>query len=263
MVQDWPGLWAVRPSSWRPDLLVLDLGFGPPPGGAGWSDFRKASGLATTTILLTGRASIEVLAATARTLGALGYLPRPFTPWMLMDWIEGRAGLLGLDSSQRLLVSTRALHEDHQERSPGILVLEDEPVAAAIVMDALRPLGEPLDHALDWMSFRNLVFRHRYAVLVIDLMLPGISGERVARFIQQELPPPGPKLVIHSARELGEIQALATEVQAFGLLEKGCHSRRLRQMVAGAFHAYMTDNLPEGEAGPEEEQARSTYVYRT
>jgi DNA-binding response OmpR family regulator len=63
----------------------------------------------------------------------------------------------------------------------NILVVEDEIRVADFVCRGLRSEGWSVEHAPNGESALDLLQDHRFDVLVLDLMLPGISGQDVCR----------------------------------------------------------------------------------
>jgi two-component system response regulator BaeR len=62
-----------------------------------------------------------------------------------------------------------------------ILVVEDEPKMAALVADYLRAAGHEAECLADGRDVVDAYRRHRYDLVLLDLMLPGRSGLDVCR----------------------------------------------------------------------------------
>ena len=60
-----------------------------------------------------------------------------------------------------------------------VLVIEDERRLAENIVAALREIGLAVDHAPDGLEGSYLVEQGVYDAVVLDLMLPGKSGQRV------------------------------------------------------------------------------------
>jgi two-component system, OmpR family, response regulator len=69
-----------------------------------------------------------------------------------------------------------------------ILVVEDEPMIARFVGRALRSRGWVVEWAHDGKSALQLVFSTDYSLVLLDLMIPAISGEDVLRKIMAARP---------------------------------------------------------------------------
>jgi two-component system response regulator RegX3 len=70
--------------------------------------------------------------------------------------------------------------------SVRILVVEDEPALADSLEYALRSEGHAVDQVADGKEAVSLVKERRYDLLLLDLMLPGLSGIEVCRRVRQD-----------------------------------------------------------------------------
>jgi len=75
-------------------------------------------------------------------------------------------------------------------RGQSIVVIEDEPAIANAVANRLRSEGFEVDVAGDGPSGVRLCERANPALVVLDLMLPGLDGLEVCRRIQAQRPVP-------------------------------------------------------------------------
>lgn len=70
--------------------------------------------------------------------------------------------------------------------APGIVVIEDEEAIASAIAVRLRSAGYDVVTAYDGPTGVETVLRERPALVVLDLMLPGLDGLEVCRRIQSE-----------------------------------------------------------------------------
>lgn len=66
-----------------------------------------------------------------------------------------------------------------------VLLIEDEPRLAENLTEALREAGFAVDYALDGLMGSDLAERDVYDAIVLDLMLPGRSGQSVLQSLRQ------------------------------------------------------------------------------
>jgi len=66
-----------------------------------------------------------------------------------------------------------------------VLLVEDERRLAENIIAALREVGLAVDHAADGEAGSHLAEQGVYDAIVLDLMLPGKSGQRVLRDLRQ------------------------------------------------------------------------------
>ncbi len=79
-----------------------------------------------------------------------------------------------------------------------LLIIEDEPKLASFVTRALQSAGYGVDVADDGRSGLTMALTGNYAVVVLDLTLPSLSGEAVLQEILAQRP--DQQVLILSAR---------------------------------------------------------------
>jgi two-component system response regulator RegX3 len=92
-----------------------------------------------------------------------------------------------------------------------ILVVEDEPAIAEAVEYALQAEGFQVDALGDGAEALELARRHDYDLLVLDLMLPGLSGVEVCRRLRSESPIP---ILMVTAKDTEVDRVLGLEIGA-------------------------------------------------
>lgn len=66
-----------------------------------------------------------------------------------------------------------------------VLVVDDQPAVANVIRRGLERDGHSVDHALTGEVGLEMATSHAYDVLVLDVVLPGISGFQVARSLRE------------------------------------------------------------------------------
>jgi DNA-binding response OmpR family regulator len=69
-------------------------------------------------------------------------------------------------------------------RGQTVLVVDDEPIVREVVAEYLRRDGFAALEAADGLGARELIERHPPALVVLDIMLPGMSGLDLCRWIR-------------------------------------------------------------------------------
>jgi two-component system response regulator RegX3 len=93
----------------------------------------------------------------------------------------------------------------------SVLVVDDEPAIRDAVAYALRSEGFAVEEALDGESGLEEALSGKHDVVVLDLMLPGMSGTEVCRRIRTESPIP---VIMLTARGAELDRVLGLEVGA-------------------------------------------------
>lgn len=99
-----------------------------------------------------------------------------------------------------------------------ILIVEDEKKLADSVALGLRAERYAVDVAYDGTSGRDLAFAHQYDLIILDLMLPGVSGEEIVRSVRQSKP--NVPILILTARDKTEEKVKQFEAGADDYLTK-------------------------------------------
>jgi len=106
-----------------------------------------------------------------------------------------------------------------------LLVVEDDDTIRETVCEAMEMEGFQVTAATNGQSAWDLLNRHRYDLVVLDLMLPGINGLDLCRQLRQGND--GPLVLVVSARDTETDRVLGLEVGADDYLVKPFGMREL------------------------------------
>ena len=138
------------------------------------------------------------------------------------------------------------------EQNRRVLICDDDPEMRHLLVASLRNKPLQIDEAHDGASAIALLHEHRYAVVLLDLMMPGIDGFGVLDAIDHETHQPVVLVVSGAGRtlldrldsrkihgvvkkpfdpiELAEVVASCAEIRGRGTFE----AMAVATMVAGA-----------------------------
>ncbi|HEY4652360.1 MAG TPA: response regulator, partial [Pontibacter sp.] len=68
----------------------------------------------------------------------------------------------------------------------NILVVEDEPNVVAFIRKGLQEQAYEVDVAYDGATGKRLALQNNYALIILDIILPGSNGLEVCRDIRQQ-----------------------------------------------------------------------------
>ena len=71
-----------------------------------------------------------------------------------------------------------------------VLVVDDDPEIRRILVTALRLRALEIDEAVDGRAALDLLRENRYAVVLLDIMMPGVDGFAVLESIAPDAPAP-------------------------------------------------------------------------
>lgn len=124
-----------------------------------------------------------------------------------------------------------------------ILIIEDNPDIVANLYGFLEPKGYVLDTASTGYAGLALAAEHAYDVIVLDVMLPGLSGIEVCRKLRTELNSAAPVLMLTARDTLQDKEAGFNAgaddylVKPFSLVELDLRLNALRRRARGEHRA--------------------------
>lgn len=128
-----------------------------------------------------------------------------------------------------------------------ILVIDDSPTAVVFVREALDPALYEVRELENFVELPVVLRRTPPDLVMLDMELPALHGRTFGRFIRQfedrALP-----IVIYSARPRRELEEVAKEIGAAGIVEKGTSPAALRHILATVLHTARRE-APEAPPG--------------
>ena len=90
---------------------------------------------------------------------------------------------------------------------PRVLVVDDEPAIRALVAKIVERAGLPVDTAADGAEAIEKMAHTRYAVVVLDLMMPRVDGFGVVEYVREHINPK-PALIVATAGDIHAVRSL-------------------------------------------------------
>jgi signal transduction histidine kinase/CheY-like chemotaxis protein len=136
-------------------------------------------------------------------------------------------------------IATRPLRLSQEHALPRVLLVDDRPENLLAFEATLEPLGVHLVRADSPREALDLVLRHEFAVIVLDVQMPGMDGYEVARRIKAMSPPRLTPIIFVTALDRDRRQVHAGyESGAVDYLFKPLDPDELRQKVAAFVRLY-------------------------
>jgi CheY-like chemotaxis protein len=107
-----------------------------------------------------------------------------------------------------------------------VLVLDDDELAREFLSDILRSEGFSVMDSESIIGVTNKIIREDIHVVVLDVMMPTIRGDRLAALLRKNSVLGALGVVLVSSHPREELDALITEVGALGVVGK--HEARLK-----------------------------------
>ena len=102
----------------------------------------------------------------------------------------------------------RAFCATFMQMRPRALVVEDEKATRKLLRNLLEERGCDVDEAVDGQQAINLLDQHRYAVVLLDIVLPRISGTAVMDLLQKRDPAMLSRIIVVTGLNVDEIRKL-------------------------------------------------------
>ena len=132
-----------------------------------------------------------------------------------------------------------------ESKGQSILIIEDEESIALGVRDALEHHGHQVDVCMDGESGLERARAGRYDLLVLDLMLPGISGYELLKILRDE--GSRMRILILSAKSDESDILRGLELGADDYVCKPFSPRELIARIDAQFRRYEMDTAPPPE----------------
>jgi len=123
----------------------------------------------------------------------------------------------------------------HTSQTIHVLVIDDDEIAREYMCDVLRKAGFHVDDMPSSIGVTSRVTRDHYNVVVIDVMMPAIRGDKLATLLRKnpQLRNLGVVMVSGAPRE--ELEQLGSEIDASRVVSK---ANARTQRVDAVLRAY-------------------------
>jgi CheY-like chemotaxis protein len=117
---------------------------------------------------------------------------------------------------------------------PKVLVVDDDPDNLVMVKRFLGSQGMSVVTTTSPFAVSGLISEEKPDVVVLDVMMPALDGETVARFIKNASAGDRPLIVFYSAMGEGELRQLVARVPGSTFIPKTAGLKALHQAVLEA-----------------------------
>ncbi len=115
-----------------------------------------------------------------------------------------------------------------------ILIIDDDDVARELLSSTLKHASHQVFELATAIGATRAIFEHDIDAVVVDVNLPDISGDKLARVLRQNPRGSALGIVLVSSRPIEELRALAMVAQADAVLSKSDIRTRLEAAVMQA-----------------------------
>jgi DNA-binding response OmpR family regulator len=120
------------------------------------------------------------------------------------------------------------------KRSMRILIIDDDDIARELLTSTLKRAGHEVFELATAIGATRAIFEHDIDAVVVDVNLPDISGDKLARVLRKNSRGSQLGIVLVSSLPIDELRALAMVAQADAVLSKSDIRARLEASVERA-----------------------------
>lgn len=118
------------------------------------------------------------------------------------------------------------------ESSGRVLIVEDDPGIQQVLSEILKKEGIPFDVAEDGQEAITLLGDGTYSVLLLDLMLPKLSGYNILQFIRNQGKGDRPAIFVVTANA-DEFMRRVDPTVVDGIIRKPFEVEEVRRLILG------------------------------
>lgn len=118
-----------------------------------------------------------------------------------------------------------------------ILVIDDDDVARELISSVLDDGGHDVFELPSAIGATREIFKNAIDVVVLDVMMPDINGDKLARLLRQNSRGKNLAIILISSRPVSELRALAASASADAVVEKAKIRTQLADAIGRASEA--------------------------
>jgi CheY-like chemotaxis protein len=130
-----------------------------------------------------------------------------------------------------------------------ILVIDDDDISREMLCETLRQAGHEVFDLPSAIGATRAIASGRIEAVVLDVMMPSINGDKLARLLRQASNGEHLTIVLVSSRSIDELEALAATAQADAVLSKSMVRKELARSLQRAHRHRMTLKRASGASG--------------
>jgi two-component system, response regulator PdtaR len=122
-----------------------------------------------------------------------------------------------------------------------VLVLDDDPIVLAVTEERLVNLGYDVVTRDQVLGTSQWIVQRRPWLLLLDVMMPAMSGGELASFLRRR----GIQthIVLHSSKEMSELQRLVRQTGAIGAIPKGLSDAQFEKQFKTLAKSVSTEGM--------------------
>jgi CheY-like chemotaxis protein len=118
--------------------------------------------------------------------------------------------------------------------NPRVLVIDDDEIVREVMCDLLRTRGCEVFDSGSAIGVTRTVGEQNIDVVVLDVMMPGLSGDKLAKLLRENPRMPMLTIVLVSGTDSSNLEEIAMNVKADAVVSKSDIHRELAMVVVSA-----------------------------
>ena len=118
--------------------------------------------------------------------------------------------------------------------APRVLVIDDDEIVRELMCDLLRRRGCAVFDSGSPIGVTKLIVQHEIDIVVLDVMMPDISGDKLAKLLRSNPRLQQPTIVLVTSGRQEDLARLASEVAADAVVSKSEIHGELARAALGA-----------------------------
>jgi CheY-like chemotaxis protein len=143
------------------------------------------------------------------------------------------------------MVKGSPVGENANGRKPSALIIDDSEIARCQMADLLKAAGMTVFELPSAIGATTVILRRAISVVVLDLYMPGINGDKLAAVFRNNPRLRAIGIVLVTGADEAELARLAAAVEADAVVSKA----RLNELVPAVTRAHKRHLLREAKAG--------------
>jgi len=118
--------------------------------------------------------------------------------------------------------------------NPRVLVIDDDEIVREVMCDLLRTRGCEVFDSGSPIGVTRTIGEQKIDVVVLDVMMPGLTGDKLAKLLRGNPRMPKLSIVLVSGADSNNLRDIAQEVKADAVVSKSEIHRELALVVVSA-----------------------------
>jgi DNA-binding response OmpR family regulator len=218
VLQAYDGMQALQMiSEHKPQAITLDVML---PQKSGWKVLERLKSDSVSCEIPVVMVSMTEDRQLGFSLGAEDFLIKPVNRDRLVQAIER--------SCSRAALKVAPLHS----RELRVLVADDDPQIRDLLTDLLVPQGYTVLQAQNGHQAIDMAVEHTPDVIILDLMMPEVSGFEVVRQLRDRVEGRNVSILIFTAKDITHVEHCRFDAQVQAIVCKSSREDLLRELAA-------------------------------